>query len=163
MAVETTDKVWLITGCSSGLGASIALGRSLYLPATPTAYLWLRASGRSSTTIAVLKRGQKAIVTCRGDAESRLKDLTAKGAAALSLDVTDTPAALAKTVKKAHGIYGRLDVLVNNAGELIPIYYICDLGSHLYTSGYVLQGATEELTAEDELAQYETNTFGLCE
>lgn len=66
---------------------------------------------------AVLNRGQKAIVTCRGDAESRLKDLTAKGAAALSLDVTDTPSALAETVKKAHSIYGHLDVLVNNAGK----------------------------------------------
>jgi NAD(P)-dependent dehydrogenase (short-subunit alcohol dehydrogenase family) len=77
----------------------------------------LRVSARSPTTpIAALKRGQKAIVTCRGDAESRLKDLTAKGAAALSLDVTDSPAALAKTVKEAYEIYGRLDVLVNNAG-----------------------------------------------
>lgn len=116
MTVETKEKVWLITGCSSGLGASIA--------------------------IAVLDRGQKAIVTCRGDAESRLRDLTARGASALSLDVTDTPAKLAETVKKACAIYGHLDVLVNNAG-------------------YVLQGATEELTADDELAQYETNTFGV--
>lgn len=81
----------------------------------------------TSVHTAVLSRGQKAIVTCRGDAETRLKDLTAKGAAALSLDVTDTPSALAETVRKAHAIYGHLDVLVNNAGKCTS--YTCIPGT----------------------------------
>lgn len=56
-------------------------------------------------------------MTCRGDAEKRLAALTAKGADALSLDVTDSPSSLARTVEKAVSIYGHLDVLVNNAGR----------------------------------------------
>lgn len=81
---------WLITGCSTGLGRSLAE--------------------------AVLDRGDNAIVTAR-DA-TRVADV-AKAypdtALALSLDVTDH-GQVAETVRQAQARFGAIDVLVNNAG-----------------------------------------------
>lgn len=56
-------------------------------------------------------------MTCRGDATKRLASLVAAGASAMSLDVTASSEELEKVVRDAHQVYGRLDVLVNNAGE----------------------------------------------
>lgn len=81
---------WLITGCSTGLGRSLAE--------------------------AVLDRGDNAIVTAR-DA-TRVADV-AKAypdtALALSLDVTDH-GQVAEAVRQAQARFGAIDVLVNNAG-----------------------------------------------
>lgn len=81
---------WLITGCSTGLGRSLAE--------------------------AVLARGDDAVVTAR-DA-SRVQDLADAhpgSALALALDVTDR-AQVAQVVQAAQERFGGIDVLVNNAG-----------------------------------------------
>ena len=81
---------WLITGCSTGLGRSLAA--------------------------AVLARGDNAIVTARDAA--KVEDL-AKAypdtALALALDVTD-PAQVGESARQAEARFGGVDVLVNNAG-----------------------------------------------
>ncbi|KAI1181625.1 hypothetical protein F5B17DRAFT_424441 [Nemania serpens] len=85
-------KVWLITGCSSGLGHSIALG--------------------------ALQRGDIVVATSR-DA-SKLGSLAERGALTENLDVTASDAALSETVSKiASRTHGRIDVLVNNAGYIL--------------------------------------------
>ncbi|MCO5240562.1 MAG: oxidoreductase [Chitinophagaceae bacterium] len=84
------DKVWLITGCSTGFGRELAKN--------------------------VLERGYKAVITSRNVDD--VKDIVAsyeETALALSLDVTkqeDIDAAVAGALKK----FERIDVLVNNAG-----------------------------------------------
>ncbi len=81
---------WLITGCSTGLGRSLAR--------------------------AVLKKGYHAVVTAR-DTE-KLKDFQQdfpKTAMVLPLDVTDN-ASIQKAVQAAKERFGGIDVLVNNAG-----------------------------------------------
>jgi NAD(P)-dependent dehydrogenase (short-subunit alcohol dehydrogenase family) len=72
-----------------------------------------------------------------------LKDLTekyGKNVLALALDVTDQPA-VEKAIKTAHEHFGRLDVIVNNAG-------------------FGLFGTIEEVTAQQARDQMETNFFG---
>ena len=84
-------RVWLITGCSSGFGQEIAK--------------------------VALSRGERVIATSRKvDALESLKKL---GAATLALDVCDHDDAVNEVVAAAHGIYGSLDVLVNNAGYIL--------------------------------------------
>lgn len=91
-ASTTTSKVWLVTGCSTGLGRSLVS--------------------------AVLARGDKIIATARQ--VSALKDLeNADNVKVLSLDVTADQTELAKKVQEAQSFFGRIDVLVNNAGCVI--------------------------------------------
>jgi NAD(P)-dependent dehydrogenase (short-subunit alcohol dehydrogenase family) len=81
---------WLITGCSTGLGRSLAQ--------------------------AVLEQGHNAVVTAR-DAAS-VQDLVEPRPGtglALSLDVTD-PDQVAAAAQQAEERFGGVDVLVNNAG-----------------------------------------------
>jgi NAD(P)-dependent dehydrogenase (short-subunit alcohol dehydrogenase family) len=107
--------VWLITGCSTGFGR--ALARHL------------------------LERGNRTVVTSRDTAD--VKDLAAMGdALALTLDVTK-PEQIAAAVAAAEERFGRIDVLVNNAGI-----------------GYF--AAVE--TSEDEQVRrmFEINVFGLA-
>ena len=109
------EKIWFITGTSRGFGREWA--------------------------IAALERGDKVAATAR-DA-STLDDLTAKYRDALlpiELDVNDHDADFA-AVKQAHDHFGRLDVVVNNAG-------------------YGQFGFIEELTEAEARAQIETNVFG---
>ena len=84
------SKVWLVTGSASGLGREIAE--------------------------AVLRSGDRLLATARGP--QRLSDLVERYGKQVSiapLDVADEAAA--KTaVAKAVEVFGRLDVLVNNAG-----------------------------------------------
>ncbi|MBF4582276.1 SDR family NAD(P)-dependent oxidoreductase [Curtobacterium sp. VKM Ac-2865] len=85
-----TDTTWFITGCSTGLGRAFAE--------------------------AVLAAGGSVVVTAR-DA-SRVQDIADTApdrALALALDVTD-PAAVTAAVAAAEERFGRIDVLVNNAG-----------------------------------------------
>ena len=84
------DKVWLVTGSASGLGRNIAE--------------------------AVLESGDRLVATARDP--KRLDDLVNKfgeRVCAASLDVADESAAQA-AVQVALDAFGRLDVVVNNAG-----------------------------------------------
>lgn len=109
------QKVWFITGTSRGFGRE-----------------W---------TAAALERGDKVAATARD--VSTLDDLVAKYGDALlpiALDVTDRDADFA-AVKAAHEHFGRLDVVVNNAG-------------------YGQFGFIEELSEAEARDQIETNVFG---
>ena len=107
--------VWFITGCSTGFGRELA-----------------------KLTIA---RGWPTIVTARE--KSRVEDLVAgtENALALDLDVTDQ-AQVDKAVRMAEGKFGRIDVLVNNAG-------------------YGYQSAIEEGVDKEIRDQFDANVFGL--
>lgn len=87
-----TQFVWLITGCSSGFGE-----------------LLVRQ---------ILSRGDNVIAT--GRRLDSLKGAEEAGASILQLDVTDQQQDLDKVMAKAIAIYGRIDVLVNNAGYIAP-------------------------------------------
>jgi len=113
--MSTAPKIWFITGTSRGFGR-----------------IW---------TEAALQRGDKVVATAR-DVRS-LDELVARYGASvlpLALDVTD-PVAVGAAVKRAVSQFGRLDVVVNNAG-------------------FGLFGTIEEVTAEQARAQMETNFFG---
>ena len=85
-----TDRVWLITGCSTGIGREIAN--------------------------VVLASGQCAAVTARNpDSVADLVAAYPDQALALALDVTENMAVTA-AVNKTQQHFGTIDVLVNNAG-----------------------------------------------
>ncbi|KAB7843689.1 oxidoreductase [Streptomyces mobaraensis] len=110
--------VWFITGCSSGLGRALAH--------------------------AVLERGWRAVVTARDP--GTVADLVAghgERALALPLDVTDADR-IAQAVARAEAAFGRIDVLVNNAGY-----------------GYL--AAVEEGEDDEVRALFDTNVFGLID
>src|SRR3954471_604897 len=110
-----TSKTWFITGTSRGFGREWA--------------------------IAALDRGDRVAATARD--VSTLDDLVGKYGDAilpLALDVTDRAADFA-AVASAHEHFGRLDVIVNNAG-------------------YGQFGMVEELSEDDARRQIETNLFG---
>ncbi|PYH44627.1 SDR family oxidoreductase [Aspergillus saccharolyticus JOP 1030-1] len=107
------SQVYLITGCSSGLGHELARQ--------------------------ALQRGHKVIATARD--LDKLSALQKLGAATLALDVTAPQSELNRTVTAALGIYGSIDVLVNNAG-------------------YTLFGSVEDLSYEECLREFQTNVFG---
>ena len=109
------SKVWFITGTSRGFGR-----------------VWAQAA---------LARGDRVTATARdvktlGPLVERYGDLIAP----LALDVTDKAAAAA-AIAFAHDRFGRLDVVVNNAG-------------------YGLFGTIEEVSESEARAQLETNLFG---
>ena len=108
-------KTWFITGTSRGFGREWAL--------------------------AALERGDRVAATAR-DAASLDDLVAAHGDAilALPLDVTDRDAVFA-AVRRAHEQFGRLDVIVNNAG-------------------YGQFGMVEELSEAEARDQIETNLFG---
>ena len=110
-----TAKTWFITGASRGFGREWA--------------------------IAALERGDSVAATARDT--STLEDLADEYGdrfLPLHLDVTDRAADFA-AVQRAHEHFGRLDVVVNNAG-------------------YGHFGLVEELTEDEARAQLETNLFG---
>ncbi|MFE9188288.1 oxidoreductase [Micromonospora sp. NPDC007208] len=83
-------RVWLITGCSRGLGRALAE--------------------------AVLADGDQLVATARNPAQlDDLVDRHGDQVRAVALDVTD-PAAARAAVRTAVDTFGRLDILVNNAG-----------------------------------------------
>jgi NAD(P)-dependent dehydrogenase (short-subunit alcohol dehydrogenase family) len=109
------DKTWFITGSSRGFGRE-----------------WATAA---------LARGDRVAATARDP--RALEDLVERyGDVLLSmtLDVTDR-AAVFETVGRAHEHFGRLDIVVNNAG-------------------YGQFGFVEELSEQELRDQIETNLFG---
>jgi len=84
-------QTWLITGCSSGLGRSLAQS--------------------------VLAHGENAVVTARN--KTTVQDIIAaypETALALALDVRDDEQ-IVEAVRLAEAKFGEIDVLVNNAGH----------------------------------------------
>jgi NAD(P)-dependent dehydrogenase (short-subunit alcohol dehydrogenase family) len=115
---EQEIPVWFITGCSTGFGREIAKQ--------------------------VLARGWKAVVTARRP--EQLTDIIhghEKTALALELDVTKK-SQIEAAVKSAEEKFGRIDVLVNNAGY-----------------GYL--AAIEEGEDDQVRRMFETNFFGLVD
>jgi len=84
------SKVWLLTGCSRGLGRELAH--------------------------AVLAAGHRLVATARHSSELGFLP-PADGLRTVALDVTD-PAAARAAVGVAASAFGRLDVVVNNAGSI---------------------------------------------
>ena len=108
------SKVWLITGCSRGLGRELAQ--------------------------AVLAAGHRLVATARD-----LRDLNFLSAGdplrTVAVDVT-VPAAAREAVAVATSAFGRLDVVVNNAG-------------------YIKANSIEDLPEADFRHQIEVNFFGV--
>jgi NAD(P)-dependent dehydrogenase (short-subunit alcohol dehydrogenase family) len=111
----TVARTWFITGTSRGFGRE-----------------WAEAA---------LDRGDRVAATARDVAS--LADLAAKygdNVLTLALDVTDRQAVL-DALERANERFGRLDVIVNNAG-------------------YGQFGMIEEISEQEARAQFETNVFG---
>lgn len=109
------DKVWLITGSSRGFGRALAE--------------------------AVLARGDRVVATARDTAT--LADLAGRWpqtSLVAELDVT-SPEQIKKVVHEAVAAFGKVDVLVNNAG-------------------YGLLGAVEECAESQLRRNFEVNFFG---
>ncbi|MFF7203267.1 oxidoreductase [Streptomyces sp. NPDC008141] len=118
MTMSRQERVWLITGCSAGFGREIAL--------------------------AALAAGDRVMATARRP--ETLADLAETGGDRIStaaLDVTD-PASVQAAVDATLAVFGRIDVLVNNAG-------------------YSVIGAVEETSMEQLRAMMEVNFFGAAE
>ena len=108
-------KTWFITGASRGLGR-----------------VWAEAA---------LERGDSVAATARNRED--VADLTTRFGDAvlpLALDVTDGDQ-VRNAVQQAHAHFGKLDVIVNNAG-------------------YSLVGTVEEASESDVRALFDTNYFG---
>jgi NAD(P)-dependent dehydrogenase (short-subunit alcohol dehydrogenase family) len=111
----SSSKIWFITGASRGFGR-----------------IWAEAA---------LRRGDKVIVTARNTSGfQELNKTYGDSVLALPLDVTDRGAVF-QAVREGVDHFGRLDVVLSNAGY-----------------GYF--GAIEELLPEQVKANFETNVFG---
>lgn len=65
--------------------------------------------------LAVLKRGHRVIATSRARSLPKLAELKERGAEILELDAVAPLDQLQEVAKKAVGIHGKIDVVVNNA------------------------------------------------
>ncbi|WP_394792188.1 SDR family oxidoreductase [Rhodoferax sp.] len=111
------SKVWFITGAGSGIGAG--------------------------TVKAALAAGHQVVATGRNldKLRSALDGLASDSLELVALDVAQEPQAAA-AVQQAVAKFGRIDVVLNNAG-------------------YSLIGNFEELTSEDMAKQFATNFWGV--
>lgn len=113
MENKGSKKVWLITGCSSGFGKELVMQLS--------------------------DKGEQVVATARNIDALSYTDAT--NVLKLKLDVTNA-ADIKNVVDTTIAKFGRIDVLINNAG---------------YGQG----GALEEVSDEAIRAQFETNVFGV--
>lgn len=114
----TSDKplVWFITGTSQGFGREL-----------------VRAALQRGDSVVATSRNPQTVITAFPEAGDRLL--------AVTLDLRDEKN-ISATVEQAIAKFGRLDVLVNNAG-------------------HGLTGAVEEASDAEIMNVYETNVFGL--
>ncbi|RYE37050.1 MAG: oxidoreductase [Sphingobacteriaceae bacterium] len=113
---QKNNPVWFITGCSTGFGRELAK--------------------------LILKRGWNAVITARNpDQITDIAEGFEDNTLVLSLDVTDKKQ-VTEAITKAEEKFGKIDVLVNNAGY-----------------GYF--SSIEEGEEDKIRAQFETNFFGL--
>jgi NAD(P)-dependent dehydrogenase (short-subunit alcohol dehydrogenase family) len=110
----STKKVWFITGAGRGMGVDIA-----------------QAALAAGYAVVATGRDPKKVAQAVGESDDLL---------AVALDVTDPTSARA-AVQAAVERFGRIDVLVNNAGNFIAGFF-------------------EEISPEDFRARLETNLFG---
>ncbi|KAJ7049671.1 NAD-P-binding protein [Mycena amicta] len=108
----SSTRVWLVTGANSGLGRALVEH--------------------------VLSQGDKVIAAVRNQASI---PESIKAAKPLTLDLNASDADIKRAGAEALEIYGRIDVLVNNAG-------------------YSLTGYVEELDDADIKREFQTNFFG---
>lgn len=109
------NKVWFITGASRGFGR-----------------IWAEGA---------LQRGDQVAATARNVASiAGLKEKYGDNVLTLELDVTNAHQ-VKSAVAQAHAHFGRLDIVLNNAG-------------------YSLVGTIEEASADEVRAMYDTNIFG---
>ena len=110
--------IWFVTGCSSGIGKALAE--------------------------ALVARGKTVVITARNpDQVAEIAAQAPERTLALALDIAN-PDSVAAAVAAANARFGRIDVLVNNAG----------IG---------LSGAIEEATREEIEGVFRTNFFGTLE
>jgi NADP-dependent 3-hydroxy acid dehydrogenase YdfG len=95
---KNAPQVWFITGCSSGLGLLLAH--------------------------AALSRGDKVIATARKP-DSLATLAQNDRCRTLALDVTATQSHLDAKISQAVAEFGRIDVLVNNAGYVLSGVWEC--------------------------------------
>jgi NAD(P)-dependent dehydrogenase (short-subunit alcohol dehydrogenase family) len=114
MSDKKVKKVWLVTGAGRGLGVDIA-----------------KAALAAGHTVVATGRKPERVASVLGSSDDLL---------VVALDVTD-PAAAEAAVRAAMDQFGRLDVLVNNAGN--------------FNAGFF-----EELSPDEFRAQIETTLFG---
>ncbi len=116
MASSNSSRVWFITGSSSGFGLLLAKE--------------------------VLRRGERVIATARDASQpDDLLSLYPDTARTFELDVTK-PDEIESVARLAVTAFGRVDVLVNNAG-------------------YGVNGAIEEVSEDEFEPMFQTNIYGL--
>jgi NAD(P)-dependent dehydrogenase (short-subunit alcohol dehydrogenase family) len=111
---KAVKKVWFITGAGRGMGTDIA-----------------KAALAAGHAVVATGRNPETVTQAVGENEDLL---------AVRLDVTD-PADAAAAIQAAVDRFGRIDVLVNNAGNFYAGFF-------------------EEITPDDFRAQIETTMFG---
>ncbi|RKN32175.1 SDR family oxidoreductase [Micromonospora musae] len=114
MRTSPAPRTWFITGASRGLGRAFA--------------------------IAALERGDRVAAAARTISRHDFDERHGDRLLALTLDVTDRAAVFA-AVETAVEHFGRLDIVVNNAGTMS-------------------MGMVEEFTEAEARAQFEVNFFG---
>jgi len=114
MTENNSQQVWLITGAGRGMGVDIA-----------------QAALAAGHSVVATGRNPEKVIAAVGASENLL---------AVKLDITD-PADAQAAVQAAVRRFGRIDVLVNNAGNFVAGFF-------------------EEISPDDFRSQIETNLFG---
>ncbi|KAI0729024.1 hypothetical protein C8Q72DRAFT_884693 [Fomitopsis betulina] len=116
MIKPTNQRVWFITGTSTGFGRQLV--------------------------VSALSRGDRVVATVRKPQDFTVKGIDKSRLHVITLDVTDSENNIRAKVSAAVSIWGRIDVLVNNAG-------------------YGVKTVIEEGGSKVALEQFQVNFFGL--